>query len=72
MFQRESRKIDELVALNLSIEEVDLNKIRSGNRTEFAYRMAWERTHAKARGEIVRVGTRLWKIVSKVEESKEI
>ena len=44
-----SKDIDRLAAQKLGLSEDDLKVIRSGTRTEFAYRMAWERTHAKAK-----------------------
>lgn len=56
-------EIDKAVAQELNLTESQLGIIHSGNRTEFAYRLAWERTHAKAKGLIVRTLTRTWKIV---------
>ena len=58
-----SKEIDKLTALKLNLTDVDLSQIRSGNRTEFAYRMAWERTHAKAKGLIRKLGNRSWAIL---------
>jgi len=57
-----SREIDRLAALKLNLNETDLRQIRTGNRTEFAYRMAWERTHAKAKGQIGKLENGLWAI----------
>ena len=57
-----SKEIDRLAAQKLKLSEVDLNVIRAGTRTEFAYRMAWERTHAKAKGYISKNEFRLWQI----------
>ena len=57
-----SKDIDRLAAQKLGLSEDDLKVIRSGTRTEFAYRMAWERTHAKAKGYIKRNEFRLWLI----------
>lgn len=56
--------IDAAVASMLNLTSEQKAIIRSGNRTEFAYRLAWERTHAKNKGLIERVGTRNWRIVS--------
>ena len=56
-------EIDKAVAQELNLTESQLGIIRSDNRTEFAYRLAWERTHAKAKGLIVRTSTRTWQIV---------
>jgi hypothetical protein len=58
-----NRDIDALVASKLNLTDEDLKKIRTGNRTEFSYRMSWERTHAKSKGEIIRVGASVWKLV---------
>lgn len=58
-----SKDIDNLVAINLKISDDDLKFIRSGTRTEFAYRMAWERTHAKAKGKITKLPHGYWQIV---------
>ena len=57
-----SKDIDRLAAQKLGLSEEDLKVIRSGTRTEFAYRMAWERTHAKAKGYITKNEYRLWLI----------
>jgi restriction endonuclease Mrr len=57
-----SKEIDRLAAQELGLSKDDLNVIRSGARTEFAYRMAWERTHAKAKGYISKNEFRLWQI----------
>ena len=58
-----TQEIDQAVAKHLNLTEAQLGIISSGNRTEFAYRLAWERTHAKEKGLIVRIATRTWKIV---------
>ena len=58
-----SREIDDLVAIRLKLTVEDLQQIRSGTRTEFAYRMAWERTHAKAKGNILKLAKGYWQIV---------
>lgn len=59
-----SKEIDKLVAIKLNLNETDLGLIRSGNRTEFAYRMAWERTHAKEKGQIRKLENRFWAITN--------
>lgn len=56
-------EIDRAVAIELNLSADQLAVIRSGSRTEFAYRLAWERTHAKAKGLIIRTSSRTWKIV---------
>ena len=57
-----AKDIDRLASDKLGISETDLGVIRSGTRTEFAYRMAWERTHAKAKGYISKNDSRMWAI----------
>ena len=57
-----SKDIDQLAAKKLNLTDKDLGQIRSGKRTEFAYRMAWERTHAKAKGHIHKLDNKLWAI----------
>ena len=57
-----NRIIDSLVASKISLPDDDFKKIRNGNRTEFSYRMSWERTHAKSRGEIIRIRAGVWKL----------
>ncbi len=57
-----SKDIDRLVAQKLGLSTDDLNVIRCATRTEFAYRMAWERTHAKAKGYIEKNDFKLWVI----------
>lgn len=58
-----SKEIDNLVAISLKISDDDLKIIRNGTRTEFAYRMAWERTHAKAKGKILKLPYGYWQII---------
>jgi len=57
-----SSVIDQAVAEKLNLTSEQLSVIRSGNRTEFAYRLAWERTHAKNKGLIEKLGNRNWKL----------
>jgi hypothetical protein len=57
-----SRVLDEAVAQKLSLTPEQLSVIRTGSRTEFAYRLAWERTHAKNKGLIEKLGNRNWRL----------
>lgn len=57
-----SKEIDRLAAIKLGLTDIELSVIRSGKRTEFAYRMAWERTHAKAKGYVTKNESRVWVI----------
>jgi len=59
-----SKDIDRLAAVKLNLTKEDLEVIRSGSRTEFAYRMAWERTHAKGKGLIEKGENRIWRILN--------
>ena len=56
--------IDKFVAQDLQLTPEQLGAIRSGQRTEIQYRLAWVRTKAKNRGLIEKVGNRTWKIAS--------
>ena len=56
-------QIDQLVAKKLELSAEQLSVIRSGNRTEVSYRLAWERTHAKKKGLIEKTATRTWRII---------
>jgi hypothetical protein len=57
-----TKEIDEAVSAHLNLTAEQMSAIRSGNRTEFAYRLAWERTRAKSKGLIVRSSARTWKL----------
>ena len=59
-----SRDLDLLVAKKLKIEATDLEKIRTGSRTEYQYRMAWVRTTAKKQGQVVQRENRFWTLKS--------
>ena len=55
-------QIDNFVSEDLKLSEEQLAQIRSGNRTEIQYRLAWVRTKAKSRGLIVKTANRTWKL----------
>lgn len=42
-----------------------------GARTEFAYRMAWARTHVKQAGLIENIGRKLWALTSRPRAAPE-
>jgi restriction endonuclease Mrr len=50
------------VSKSLGLSEKQLAIMRSGNRSEFFYRLAWERTHAKNKGLATRRGNSCWEI----------
>ena len=57
-------EIDAAVKQDLGIDSELASQIRSGNRTEFQYRMAWCRTKAKKAMQIERTGPSAWKLVA--------
>ncbi len=59
-----TEEIDLKVADQLALTPEQRVVLRSGNRTELSYRLAWERTHAKKAGLIERTSARTWKIIN--------
>ena len=59
-----TEEIDKFVSEDLKLSSEQLAQIRSGNRTEIQYRLAWVRTKAKSRGLIEKTENRTWKLVS--------
>ncbi len=57
-----TKDIDQAVSTHLNLTTEQLAVIHSGNRTEIAYRLAWERTRAKSKGLIERTSARMWKL----------
>ena len=57
------REIDQAVIKDLEINRELVKQIRSGNRTEIQYRLAWCRTKAKKAQLIDRTGPSSWKLV---------
>lgn len=55
-------EIDKAVIQDLGISTELANLIRSGNRTEIKYRLAWCRTKAKKQGFIERISSNMWKL----------
>lgn len=51
------------VVKNLAISEEQIKVVRSGNRTEIEYRLAWARTRAQKHGEIKRSGSATWSLL---------
>ena len=56
--------IDKFVSEDLKLSAEQLAQIRSGNRTEIQYRLAWVRTKAKNRGLIEKTSNRTWALVN--------
>jgi restriction system protein len=57
------REIDQAVIKAMDLSNEVTSKIRSGNRTEIQYRLAWCRTKAKKAKLIERTGSSSWKLV---------
>jgi len=55
-------EIDKAVIQDLEINSELANQIRSGNRTEIKYRLAWCRTKAKQQGLVERTSHNTWKL----------
>ena len=60
-----TNEIDKFVSEDLKLSAEQLTQIRSGNRTEIQYRLAWVRTKAKSRGLIEKTANRTWKLTDK-------
>ena len=60
-----TEEIDKFVSEDLKLSADQLAQIRSGNRTEIQYRLAWVRTKAKSRGLIEKTANRTWKLTEK-------
>jgi restriction system protein len=56
--------IEDYVAKKIEISEDLRTRIRSGGRTEFAYRLSWARTQAKSDGLIANSGSGIWTTVN--------
>jgi len=55
-------EIDQAVIQDLGISTELASQIRSGNRTEIKYRLAWCRTKAKQQGLVERLASNTWKL----------
>jgi hypothetical protein len=55
-------EIDQAVIQDLEINSELATQIRSGNRTEVKYRLAWCRTKAKQQGLVERKPPNTWKL----------
>jgi hypothetical protein len=58
------KEIDDEVAVLLSIREETLKIMRSGGRSEYAYRMSWARQKLKESGDLENLGKGIWKRIS--------
>lgn len=55
-------EIDQAVIQDLGVSTEIASQIRSGNRTEIKYRLAWCRTKAKKQGLLERNSPNMWKL----------
>jgi len=60
-----TNEIDSFVIKALELTHEQISQIRSGNRTEIQYRLAWVRTKAKNRGLIEKSPNNHWKLVER-------
>ncbi len=61
----DNARIADFIARRLSLSDALLqlpHDPSKGQRTEFAYRLAWARTRLKSEGLIERAGSRLWRL----------
>lgn len=49
---------------SLKLTQLQLEVMRSGNRSEVEYRLAWARTRARKQGHIHRIGPSTWALGS--------
>ncbi|MDO8645715.1 MAG: winged helix-turn-helix domain-containing protein [Candidatus Planktophila sp.] len=63
--QGSNSEILEWVSQELELDPKTLAVMRSGNRTEVAYRLAWARTQARKEGLILRSGPSKWSLRTK-------
>ncbi len=59
-----SAEIDQKVTVHLNLPSEVSTFIRSGNRTEIQYRLAWCRTKAKKQGKLEKSENGVWRILS--------
>lgn len=56
-------EIEQAVIKELNIPTHLIGTVRSGNRTELQYRLAWARTYAKSKGMIRRTSPNTWESI---------
>jgi len=62
-------QLDREVTIILNLSDELKGKMKSGNRSEIQYRLAWTRTKAKQNGLLQRESPRFWSITEKGRES---
>jgi restriction system protein len=58
-------QIDKEVEASLNLSDELIKTMRSENRSELQYRLAWVRTKAKQKGLVTRTSPGVWKITNK-------
>lgn len=58
------KDIEKAVLKKLDLSTELASQVRSGKRTEFAYRLSWARTKCKSEGLITNSGSGIWKLVT--------
>lgn len=58
------KQIEEMTAAKLGLTSGAVERIRSGKRTEFAYRMSWARTKCKQDGLLIKEEKGFWSLPS--------
>ena len=58
-------QIDKEVGVSLNLSDELKKTMRSENRSELQYRLAWVRTKAKQKGLVTRTSPGVWKIATK-------
>jgi len=56
------KDIEKVVAKKLNLSSEVISQVRSGKRTEFAYRLSWARAKCKADGLITNSGGGKWSL----------
>jgi restriction system protein len=56
------REIEDAVAKNLNLSEVQLSLPHDKSRTEFQYRLAWTRSYAKKAGLLISPRRNFWSL----------
>ena len=67
-----AKQIDEILIPKLDLSNELLLKMRSPNRSEIRYRLAWVRTKARQKGLIEKSVNLGWKVTSRGEKSIQL
>lgn len=56
--------IEKAVIIDLGLTPDQVSLVRTGKRTELAYRLSWARTACKNRGTLANKGDGVWELIS--------